>query len=222
MPNDNYVTRQNKRYSQFSDIRHLFFESLCAAEQHWFFIQGHDAYVNELYVPALSSLLNGIEATLRVTLHLLHKEPSDDIRDISPYRVLSNTLINQVKDAGLPVQYLAFNDETDFLDRLSSVKPNRADVRIVQLRNNICHGNVMEFVNVELGPENAFFTPECLRPVTEQVLAISADWCEMLGRFRRQNGVNHYDRPDKDQMERDLRLYDFMNSNAKDEPNNGS
>jgi len=43
-----YITRQNFRYSQFNEVRNLFFESLSAAEQHWFFVQGHDAYVQEL------------------------------------------------------------------------------------------------------------------------------------------------------------------------------
>ena len=189
-----YITEQNVRYSEFWKVRNLFFESLCAAEQHWFFIQGHDAYVNRLYVPALSSLLNGIEATLRVTLHLLSMEPGEDIRDISPYRVLSNALIENAQEAGMPVQYLAFNDEDDYFDKLSSKKPDKIDVRIVRLRNNICHGNVMDFINTDLGPGNSFFTPECLKTVTEQVLAISADWCEALGQFRRQNGFNHYDR----------------------------
>lgn len=221
MSGEDYVTLQNDRYRQFFEVRRLFFESLCAAEQHWFFIQGHDAYVHNLYVPALSSLLNGIEATLRVTLHILGKAPDEDIRDISPYRVLSNTLINQAQEAGLPIKYLAFNDEKDFFDKLASSKPNRVDVRIVQLRNNICHGNVMEFVNTELGPENAFFTPECLKPVTEQVLAISADWCVMLGRFRRQKGFNHYDRPSEGQVERDLLLYENMTRLSEEDEDSG-
>ena len=189
-----YITRQNVRYSEFHEVRNLFFESLSAAEQHWFFVQGHDAYVHELYVPALSSLLNGIEASLRVTLHLINKEAGEDIRDLSPYRVLSNNLILQADAAGMPVKYLAFNEEKDFFEKLKSEKPNRVDVDIVRLRNNICHGNVMEFVNVELGLENAFFTPELLRPVTERVLAISADWCEALGPFRKAHGLSHFER----------------------------
>lgn len=147
MKDFDYITRQSTRYSQFHDVRNLFFESLCAAEQHWFFVQGHDAFVHELYVPALSSLLNGIEASLRVTLHLLNKETHEDIRDLSPYRVLSNNLILQAQEAGMPVEYLAFNDEEDFFEKLKSEKPNRVDVEIVKLRNNICHGNVMHFVN---------------------------------------------------------------------------
>src|SRR6266849_791925 len=133
-----YITRQNIRYSAFHEIRNLFFESLCAAEQHWFFVQGHDAYVHELYLPALSSLLNGIEASLRVTLHLLGKAAEQDIRDLSPYRVLSNKLIQQAEEAGMPVKYLAFNDEHDFFEKLKSHQPDRIDVGIVRLRNNIC------------------------------------------------------------------------------------
>jgi hypothetical protein len=84
------------------------------------FRSGHDAYVNELYVPALSSFLNGIEASLRVTLHLINKEADQDIRDLSPYRVLSNNLISQAEAAGMPVKYLAFNDEEDFFENLRS------------------------------------------------------------------------------------------------------
>ncbi|MDW9974221.1 hypothetical protein GOB98_30110 [Sinorhizobium meliloti] len=75
----------------------------------------------------------------------------------------------------MPVKYLAFNDEEDFFENLKSEKPNRVDVGIVRLRNNICHGNIMDFVNVELGLGNAFFSPELLRPVTERALAICAE-----------------------------------------------
>jgi hypothetical protein len=55
------------------------------------------------YLPALSALLNGIEASFRVTLHLLNKEDDRDIRDVSPYRVLSDKPILQGHEAGMPV-----------------------------------------------------------------------------------------------------------------------
>lgn len=102
---------------------------------------------------------------------------SSRIRDLSPYRVLSNKLILQAQEEGMPMRYLAFNDEDDFLANLTSEKPNKVDVGIVRLRNNICHGNVIDFVNVDLGPDNSYFSPELLKTVTEQVLTISADWC---------------------------------------------
>lgn len=205
-----YITNQNMRYAQFWKERNIFFESLCASEQHWFFVQGHDAYFQELYVPALSSLLNGIEASLRITMHQLDPGIESDLSELSPYRVLSNKLISQASELGVDVRYLAFNDEVDFVDKLNSRKPHRKDVEIVRLRNNICHGNITEFINTELGVQNSYFSPELLKDTTERVLAISADWCEMLGRFRRQRGLLHYDTPSADQVQRDLSLYDKM------------
>jgi hypothetical protein len=210
-----YITNQNMRYEPFWRERNLFFESLCASEQHWFFVQGHDAYIHELYVPALSSLLNGIEATLRITLHQIGGETQGDMKDIPPYRVLSNKLISQANDLGLDVKYLAFNDEDDFFERLNTTKSNRRDVEIVRLRNNICHGNITEFINRDLGAENSYFSPELLKDTTEKVLAISADWCEILGKFRRQNGMFNYDKPDALQVEKDLALYDKMKADLE-------
>lgn len=129
MTTADYILRQNIRYSTFHDVRNLFFESLCAAEQLWFFVQGHDAYVQELYLPALSSLLNGIEASLRVNLHFLNKDTKQpNIQDLSPYRVLSNKLILDAQVAGMPVRYLALNDEKDFVE-LSSLKSPRSTSR---------------------------------------------------------------------------------------------
>jgi len=213
-----YITSQNIRYRDFWKARKIFFESLCAAEQHWFFVQGHDAYVQQLYLPALSSLLNGIEATLRVTLHQVDADISNKTVDLSPYRVLSNNLILQASDKGMEVRYLAFNDEHDFIEKLHSAKPNRRDVEIVRLRNNICHGNIFEFINRDLGAENSFFSPEALKLVTEKVLAISADWCESLGSFRRAHGLLHYDMPSDRQREKDFALYDAVIRAAKTKP----
>ncbi|MDP3195315.1 hypothetical protein [Tabrizicola sp.] len=213
-----YITTQNYRYRDFWKVRNIFFESLCAAEQHWFFVQGHDAYVQQLYLPALSSLLNGIEATLRVTLHQIDAEISNKTAELSPYRVLSNNLILQASEKGMEVRYLAFNDEQDFMEKLHSSKPNRRDVEIVRLRNNICHGNVFEFINRDLGAENSFFSPEALKLVTEKVLAISADWCESLGSFRRSHGLLHYNKPSDPQREKDFALYDAVIRAAKTKP----
>jgi len=61
------------------------------------------------------------------------------------------------------------------------------------LRNNICHGNIYEFINRELGPENSFFTPECLRELSETLLKISYHWAEELGKFRRVDGLLNHD-----------------------------
>lgn len=177
---------------EWSRERNHFFEWLCAAEFHWFFVQGLDAIKSGFYVPGVSALLNGIEASLRVTIS---QASSNQIvtPELSPYKVLSNNLITQAKELGIPVEALAFPNEVNFTEKLESTKPNRIDVELVRLRNNICHGNIYEFINRELGPENSFFTPECLRELSETLLKISYHWAEELGKFRRVDGLLNHD-----------------------------
>ncbi len=162
-------------------------QRLCAAEMHWFFVQGLQAIQSDLYVPGVCSLLNGIEASLRNTIAQV--TAGGGTEELSPYRVLSNTLIKSGQQLGMPVEALAFPSETDFIAKLATEKPNRIDVEVVRQRNNLCHGNVFEFINRELGPGNGFFTPECLREFAEVLLGLSDRWTEALGQFRRSRGL---------------------------------
>jgi hypothetical protein len=174
--------------------RNHFFETLCAAEFHWFFVQGLDAIRNEYYVPGVSSLLNGIEASIRVTIAQVSSAPKGKpLDELSPYRVLSNNLILNAQEVGMPVETLAFPCEADFLEKLKTAKPNRVDVEIVRQRNNICHGDIFEFINRDLGPENTFFTPECVRPLAFTLVEVSHVWAEELGKYRRSKGLLHHD-----------------------------
>ena len=141
-----------------------------------------NALEHDLYVPAVSSLLIGIEATLRVTIQQVNKPSVSE--EPSPYHVLSNKLLLNAHDVEMPVEKLAFPDEKDFLGKLNSQKPNRIDVDLVRIRNNICHGNVFEFINSDLGEENRFFTPECLRDLTKTLLSVSKNWASALGSYR--------------------------------------
>jgi len=177
---------------EWSPLRNFFFERLCAAEFHWFFIQGVDALFNGLYIPSVSSFLNGIEASLRITIDQVVKiEP--ELLELSPYKVLSNKLIFDAQLLGMPVSYLAFPDENDFDTKLHSAKPNRIEVEIVRQRNNICHGNILEFINRDLGRENSFFTPVSLRNLAFDLLDISGNWAENLGKYRRTKNLLNYD-----------------------------
>ena len=173
--------------------RNHFFERLCAAEFHWFFVQGVDAIANGYFVPGVSSMLNGIEASLRVTIAQVSAEGEGTLDELSPYRVLSNNLLLNARDLGMPVEALAFPGEDDFLTKLASEKPNRIDVEVVRHRNNICHGNVLEFINRELGPENSFFTPESLKPLAFNLYDVSYRCAEELGKYRRAKKLLHYD-----------------------------
>ena len=164
-----------------------FAEHLKAAEMHWFFVQGVEAIERELFVPGVSSILNGIEASLRVTLTQLAN--GAEVEELSPYKVLSNTLINQAKDEGMPVEFLAFPNENDFLAKLATQKLNRIDVELVRQRNNICHGNIFEYINEELGEEDRFFTPECLRDTANVLIELATNWTTKLGEYRHARGL---------------------------------
>ena len=160
-----------------------FFILYCGdAAMHWFFVQAIDALEHDLYIPACSAILNGIEASLRITIHQLEK--SEDISNLSPDQVLSNPLISKAKDFGLPTQALTLPHEIDFESKLASIKPNRIDVEIVRIRNNICHGNLTEYINTTLGKENAILTPECFRELALDLVNVSRVWIYSLGMFR--------------------------------------
>lgn len=186
-----YIARQSTAQRHFSAEANFFFEALSAAEFHWFFVQGLMALRTELYLPGVSSLLNGIEASIRVTMHQITVDPSNETEP-SAYKVLSNVLLSSALASGLPVHVLAFPDEPNFFDKLASPKGQRRDVEVVRLRNNICHGNIYEFIVPKSDEVDAYFVPDTLRNVAAVLLGISFDWAKALGDFRRVQGLLRY------------------------------
>jgi hypothetical protein len=154
-------------------------DTLNAAEFHWHFVQGIKAIEAEFYIPGVLSLLAGIEASIRFSLYQLKSAEFPFEYDLGT--VLSNSLLRQGFQAGLPVHLLAFPEESQFLVTLESKKP---EVQVVAVRNDLAHGNIQAFVNRDLGDENVFFTPECLRPLAHQLQQISFDWAKGLAHYR--------------------------------------
>lgn len=163
--------------------RVFFLKHHLGAEVHWFFSQGSEALKQGLILPACSSFIIGIEASLRVTMAQIEKPAL--VEELDPTRILSNRLLVAARAAGLPVNKLAFPEETDFIQKLESVKPNIRNVEIVRIRHNLCHGNILEYINKELGEDNYFFTPECCLKLAVQLLIVSKAWVEELGKFRK-------------------------------------
>lgn len=163
--------------------RVFFAEQGLGAEVHWFFTQAVQALKSELYLPACTSFLNGIEASLRVTISQV--ENPARVEALDPVKTLSNRLLKSAHEAGLPVEALAFPEEDDFLERLESKKPNQVNAEVVRVRHNLCHGNILEYINTDLGEDNAFFTPECCRELADLLHKVSIEWAEKLGVFRR-------------------------------------
>jgi len=147
-------------------------------EIHWFFHQGVLALRHGLYLPACTTLLNGIESSLRITQARLD---SPGVGDLELGMTLCNRLLRDLKAKDVPVNLLAFSGEADFDDRLRQNEPH---VRIVQVRHDLCHGNVAKYVNFDLGPPEGFFTPECLRDLAEELHTVSRRWVSGLASFR--------------------------------------
>ncbi|WP_415895281.1 hypothetical protein ACMXYQ_15980 [Neptuniibacter sp. PT34_22] len=163
--------------------RVFFAEQGLGAEVHWFFTQAVQALESELYLPACTSFLNGIEASLRVTMSQV--ENLVRVEELDPVKTLSNRLLKSAYDAGMPVEALAFPKEINFLEKLESKKPNQINTEVVRIRHNLCHGNILDYINTELGGDNAFFNPECCRELAHLLHKVSKGWAKQLGGFRR-------------------------------------
>jgi hypothetical protein len=146
---------------------------------HWFFVQGVQALQQDLYLPGVASLILGIESSTRVTMKEI--EGTDFLADQDLGKLLSNSLLRDAKEAGLPVWALAFPGEKDFEKKLQFRKPH---VEIVRVRHDLAHGNVLAFVNEELGADNLLFTPECLRDLSNVLEDVCDRWTEELTKFR--------------------------------------
>lgn len=180
---DEEVEKYLERVKREHEERIFFAQQGLGAEVHWFFSQGVDALKHGMIIPACTSFIIGIEASLRVTLTQM--ENPARVKELDPVKLLSNRLIRTAKEKGLPVEQLAFPGEADFEEKLSSTKPNLNNVEIVRVRHNLCHGNVLEYINTELGEDNAFFTPECCKLLALKLYLTSRNWAKKLGEFRR-------------------------------------
>ena len=131
----------------------------------------------------LWGLVIRFEASLRFTISQVKKEGK--LRPPSPYRVVSNNLIKDAGELGMPIAFLAFPGEVDFDAKLQTQKPNVRSVEIVRHRNDLCHGNTFGYFNRELGEDNVFFTPECLKELAETLISVSDTWVAELSIYRR-------------------------------------
>lgn len=166
-----------------SEEKLFFFHQGLGAEVHWFFSQAVQALKSELYLPACTSFLCGIEASLRITMAQV--ETPTRIMQLDASKLLSNRLLKVAYEKNLPIETLAFPNEDDFLAKLfESDRLKKVNVEIVRTRHNLCHGNILEFVNTNLGEDFAFFTPECCRELALTLYDISKKWAYELGMFR--------------------------------------
>jgi hypothetical protein len=163
-------------------LRKAFFvEALMDPAFHWYFMQGQDALLAGLILPGISSLLNGIEGSIRVTVAQLAENYQGDLV-LDRHVVLSNRLLRRARELGLPVDLLVFPGEVDFAQALGT----RTNVKLVQLRHDINHGNLLPFIREEA--EFRILTPECLIAEAAILLGISYEWAAALAKFQEETG----------------------------------
>ena len=142
--------------SRFSEINH-YYDYHTVPVIDWFFKQATEALHHELWIPACTSFLNGIETSLMVTLKSLMLKPTvndqhaaPELVDLEGISVMSNALLRKAKQEGVPVELLSFPAEQDMLVKVAAGRTPEAE--IVRLRNNLCHGNILEFImSVDIG-----------------------------------------------------------------------
>jgi len=110
----------------------FFIQQELGAEIHWFFTQAFQALKSELYLPACTSFLNGIEASLRVTMAQVEKPCR--VTELDGIKTLSNSLLKSAKESGLPIEALAFPDEHDFLEKSCKAVSRQQTATLAQRR----------------------------------------------------------------------------------------
>lgn len=117
-----------------------------------FFDDGFNSLANNTHLAACLCFITGIEMTLRLPLLFQNGLDIRDAYQTKQVPLLSHDLLRRAKRADLPVEMLAYPDETD-TDFLSKIESDRVEdrLRIVRLRNNICHGNLNIFVKDKAG-----------------------------------------------------------------------
>ncbi|MFV5630755.1 hypothetical protein [Acinetobacter oleivorans] len=173
---------QDEFFSRLTDFQHLesrykneFIPENSGAEFHWYFIQGIDAYINGHFLPALLSLICGIESSLRSTLHLMS---NSEVDRLYVKKIMNIELIIDAKNKGLPISALAFSNEHDFDEKIT----NEEKINLIKLRNDLMHGNIREFT--EYFEDQRIFYPEHLLDPLVEIILISKKWIKELSEFK--------------------------------------
>lgn len=163
-----------------TDPHFSYIRTLHNAQVHWHFEEAQQALQHSLYIPAITAYLAGIENSIRISINHLHPERDFLSEDLGT--VLSNSLLREAAELGLPIETLAFPNE-NILQVITSRNPPS---KLVSIRNDLNHGNINKFLfgYIENDEETTlFFTPECLREPAEIIERIAKNWAAELAAF---------------------------------------
>jgi hypothetical protein len=169
------------RFRTFVDL-HNYYRRLRGAETHWFFVEAEKALRHDLYIAAVLSFINGIEASIRTNVMYMQKKFDEE--SMGKVDIMKNTLLLEARSIGMRVELLSFPDEADFEEKLNSKGKNKKSVELIRVRNNLCHGNVFEYFQKVPDSEEIIFTSECLRGLALTLQSISQAWSKEIERFK--------------------------------------
>jgi hypothetical protein len=152
------------------------------AETHWFFVEAEKALRHDLYIAAVLSFINGIEASIRT--NIMYVQNKFDAKSMGNVGIMKNALLLDARAIGLKVELLAFPDESDFEKKLNNSGRKFKPVELVRVRNNLCHGNVFEYFQNVPNTDEKIFTSECLRDLALTLKNISKEWTKEIERFK--------------------------------------
>ncbi|KAB8042539.1 hypothetical protein [Janthinobacterium aquaticum] len=170
-----------ERFRSFAD-QHNYYRRLRGAETHWFFVEAEKALRHGLYIAAVLSFINGIEASIRT--NVLYHQGKFDEESMSKVNIMKNRLLHEARAIGLKVEMLAFPGELDFEEKLK----DNVTVELVRVRNNLCHGNVFEYFQKVTGTSETIFTSECLQNLALTLKDVSEKWTKEIERFKESQG----------------------------------
>jgi hypothetical protein len=130
----------------------------------------------ELYLAGCITLCTGFEASIKHELLKTNflKHISDPKQRLKSMPNLGDKLLRKAHEFNLPVSHLLLQQ-----DSLDDLKTGR--IRLVSLRNDICHGNFSSFA-VKVDENQGYFTRECVADIYFELVAVSIKWLDALNR----------------------------------------
>lgn len=171
------MTSVDEKLQAFANV-HNFAKRLGfgSAQIHWYFYEAASTYQKGNFLASSLSSVNAIESSIRWIHRYQSAGPYTDLDTGN----LNHTLLEATRKLGYQVDVLAFPGEQDFLTRIQT--NSKPYVELVRQRHNICHGNVMEYVQrAQDGSE--VFTLECMEPIASTLLEVCDRWTLEVERF---------------------------------------
>jgi len=167
-----------EKFHRFASLHNAVWRLGQAAETHWYFVEAATCFRAKSFLASALCSFNALESSMRWIQKRQQAQPYLDLDTGN----LNHELIRKTQALGYRVDVLAFPGESNFLTKIgTSQKPY---VELVRQRNNICHGNVVEYFQTVPSTGDTIFTLECVRDLASNLLGVCEAWTKEVQRHR--------------------------------------